>query len=171
MIDRDLATAQILEVLEYHSLRTWTVAWTNAKRAFGSCHHATETIRLSWPIAAINTPDQLHATVLHEIAHAKAGPTAGHGPAWRRQCRLLGIPPMRCVGPDVTVPPGRWIGTCPTCGWQASRLQLRTAARAGSCPRCDRAYNPDFRLTWTRNPHFDSDPTKPLDGYGLAYVI
>ncbi len=29
-------------------------------------------------------------TLLHEVAHVLAGIEAGHGPAWRRQCRKLG---------------------------------------------------------------------------------
>ena len=162
MSDRPGVTRQVLELLELHGLHTWTVTWTNAKRAFGICDHANSTIKLSWPIARLNTPDQLHATVLHEIAHAEAGPAAGHGPAWQRHCRQLGIPPVRCVGPEVALPPGRWVGTCPACGWQTTRLQLRKSARAGSCPKCDNVHNPAFTLTWTRNPQFDTDPNHSL---------
>lgn len=154
MIDQTVATDEVRALLDRHGLHTWQLAWTNSTRTFGECDHDTSTIKISWPITRLNALEELSRTVRHEIAHAKAGPAAGHGPAWRLQCRQLGIAPVRCLGPEVATPPGRWTGTCPACGWTTSRIQLRTSTRAASCPRCDDAYNPALRLTWTRNPEF-----------------
>lgn len=36
------------------------------------------------------TPERLKNTILHEIAHAIAGPDAGHGPVWKRVAREIG---------------------------------------------------------------------------------
>lgn len=53
-------------------------------------------ITMSEPMTRAATPEQVRETMLHEIAHALAGPRAGHGPAWRMQARALGIVPARC---------------------------------------------------------------------------
>lgn len=150
MMDQAAGTAVARALLDGHGLHSWTIRWTDAQRSFGTCHHATTTIRLSWPIARLNGPEQLRLTVLHEVAHARAGPGAGHCPAWRAECRQLGIPADRCLDARVAVPPGRWTGTCRRCGFTTTRIQLRKAARNGTCPRCDRNHNPAFALIWTR---------------------
>jgi len=38
---------------------------------------------------------QLTGTTIHELAHCLAGHAAGHGPAWKRACRDLGL--IRCT--------------------------------------------------------------------------
>lgn len=40
--------------------------------------------------------DQAMETLLHETAHALAGPRTGHGPVWKEKCRLVGAKPERC---------------------------------------------------------------------------
>lgn len=42
-------------------------------------------------------PDQVTDTILHEIAHALAGPAARHGPAWKSIARRLGATPKSCA--------------------------------------------------------------------------
>jgi len=41
--------------------------------------------------------EQLTDTILHEIAHALAGPAAKHGPAWKAIARRLGATPKSCA--------------------------------------------------------------------------
>lgn len=47
--------------------------------------------------------DQVINTILHEMAHAIAGPDAGHGAEWRRVALSIGCDAKRCV--DSFVPP------------------------------------------------------------------
>ncbi len=55
-------------------------------------------------------------TLLHEIAHALAGPEAGHGPAWKAVAVRIGATPRACDdSPDTVVQPGDWQTTCPGC--------------------------------------------------------
>ncbi len=52
----------------------------------------------------------------HEIAHAIAGPDAGHGPVWKAVAVRLGATPRACESsPHVVVQPGDWQATCPGC--------------------------------------------------------
>ncbi len=42
--------------------------------------------------------------ILHEIAHANAGPGAGHGPIWKAEARRIGCTADRCM-------PKKYLGT------------------------------------------------------------
>lgn len=72
-------------------LQGWTFTWNNRKRAFGLCRYDDKTIQLSRVLTEVETEDATRQTVLHEIAHALAGPQAKHGPIWKAQARRLGV--------------------------------------------------------------------------------
>ncbi len=96
----------------------WTFAWDNAKRRAGQCRFGRKTISVSRHYAKLNVgnrPDDVMDTILHELAHALAGPGAGHGPAWRAMCVIVGANPQRCAGPEIEMPKGKLIATCPSC--------------------------------------------------------
>lgn len=91
----------------------WTFRWTNAKRRFGHCTWSRKEIGLSRPLTRLNSVSHARDTILHEIAHAIAGRTAGHGPAWKQACRTVGCRPERCYSSDdVETPPAPWLGQC-----------------------------------------------------------
>ena len=74
-------------LLEKHSLAQlgWTFQWDSAKRRAGACKYSRKTITISRHYVALNLserPDDVIDTILHEIAHALAGWSAGHGPKW-----------------------------------------------------------------------------------------
>ena len=130
-----------------HKLRGWTFRFDNAKRRFGSCSVGTKTISVSRHLAALNDEGAVRDTILHEIAHAKAGAGHGHGARWRILAHSIGAAPTRCYDDDkVNTPPGRWIGTCPACGYQT---QPRHRRREGSCGQCSSSFDRRFLLTWT----------------------
>lgn len=95
----------------------WKFAWGKGKRSVGFCDWASREIRLSRFFAEVNTIERMRETILHEIAHACAGPRAGHGAAWKAECVRLGCPPERLANPeDIVAVPGAWTIECPRCG-------------------------------------------------------
>ena len=85
----DLRDAYALaeHLLDHHGLRDWQVAYDSAKRRAGVCRFRDRTIGLSAPLTALHSEDDVRDTILHEIAHALAGPRHGHdatGAGWRR---------------------------------------------------------------------------------------
>lgn len=48
--------------------------------------------------AGEESPVQVAGTTIHEIGHVLAGPTAGHGPAWKAACARLGLRSAMAAG-------------------------------------------------------------------------
>lgn len=148
---REAAMRHARRLVDDHGLGDWRVEWGHATRTWGQCLYVTRTIRLSWPITRLNGIDGLTDTVLHEVAHALAGPGTGHGPVWQEWCRAVGTDPSRCWDAATTnAPPARWHGTCPACGRIVERQRLTRKARRGCCPRCHREHDRYVLLEWTR---------------------
>lgn len=98
------------------------------KRASGSAQWQVICISISEPLVRINTLERCLDTVKHEIAHAKAGLSAGHGPVWRAHARMLGIKPERCAShEDTEVPLGNYNGMCTDCS-PVKPIAVRTRA-------------------------------------------
>jgi predicted SprT family Zn-dependent metalloprotease len=99
-----------------HKLSGWTFALSGAKRRLGVCKYREKRIEIGAFYALHNSEDAVLDTLLHEIAHALAGPEAGHGPAWRAIAARIGATPRACdTSPDTVVQPGDWRTTCPAC--------------------------------------------------------
>lgn len=80
-------------LMEEHGLPDWTLAFVEARRRLGDCHFRDRVIRISRAHALQASEEQIRDTVLHEIAHAIAGPEAGHGPLWKATARRIGATP------------------------------------------------------------------------------
>ncbi len=80
-------------LMEEHGLRGWSLAFVEAKRRLGDCHFRDRVIRISRTHALEGSNEQIRDTVLHEIAHAIAGPEAGHGPLWKATALRIGATP------------------------------------------------------------------------------
>ena len=80
-------------LMEEHGLPDWTLAFVEARRRLGDCHFGDRVIRISRAHALQGSEEQIRDTVLHEIAHAIAGPEAGHGPLWKATARRIGAMP------------------------------------------------------------------------------
>ena len=78
-----------------HLGEPWSFAWNRRKRHFGLCRYGSMRIELSAVLMPHETAEAIRGTILHEIAHALAGPEAGHGPLWRAVARTLGVPDPR----------------------------------------------------------------------------
>ncbi len=94
------AYAMAEHLLVRHGLTDWQVAYDNAKRRAGVCRYRDRTIGLSAPLTALHSEEDVRDTILHEIAHALAGPEHGHDDRWREVAMSIGCTGERCVSTD-----------------------------------------------------------------------
>lgn len=88
----NLTTADNLgRALVSKHLTGWSFSWNKRKTAFGVCNYRKKTIFLSTCLTETETEDATTQTILHEIAHALAGPGTGHGKYWRMVAREIGV--------------------------------------------------------------------------------
>ena len=138
---RELATA----LIGRHGLAGWKLVFDDAKTRAGVCRHGRREIGLSRPLTRLATVEQVTDTVLHEIAHALAGPAHGHDRVWRATALRIGCSGTRCVPPDGPRVDGDWAGTCPA-GHRTTAH--RRPVRVRSCPECSPAFDLSALYTW-----------------------
>ena len=134
-------------LIQTHLDPSWSFGFDNAKRRAGLCDYSKKRISVSRYLAARYDDDENHQTLLHEVAHALAGPGAGHGAAWKRVARELGYDGGTTHNGETAVELAPWVGVCPA-GHIAYRH--RRPARATSCAKCAPRYDERFLLGWTR---------------------
>ncbi len=88
---------QARELMDRHGLDEWVLRFNGARKKLGECRPLQKLILISRVHALNGAPGQVTDTILHEIAHALAGPKAGHGPAWKAIARRLGATPKSCA--------------------------------------------------------------------------
>lgn len=80
-------------LMDAHGLESWTLAFVEARRRLGDCSYRHRLIRIARHHAIEHAEHDIRDTVLHEIAHALAGPEAHHGPVWKAVARRIGATP------------------------------------------------------------------------------
>lgn len=90
-------------LMDQHGLADWTFKLDRAKRRAGCCKYERKVLTLSYHYVTRNLdkPDDIRDTILHEIAHALAGPNVGRGDAWKAICVQIGARPQRCYDSQV----------------------------------------------------------------------
>ncbi len=136
------------DLLEHHGLHQWTVAYDSAKRRAGVCRFGPKVLGLSAPLTALHSEDEVRDTVLHEIAHALAGPRHGHDQTWRDIAVRIGSSGERCVSAEAPRVESAWLGTCPA-GHTTGRH--RRPERVMACARCSRTFDLAHVLSWTHH--------------------
>jgi len=134
-------------LIRMHLDTEWTFAFDHAKTRAGLCNFTSKRISVSRHIALRSDDDEVHQTLLHEVAHAIAGAGAGHGPAWKKVADELGYVGGRTHDGPVPTELAPWVGTCPN-GHVSYRYRRPT--RAMSCGRCSRRFDPSLRIDWVR---------------------
>lgn len=134
------------QMMNQHGLYDWTFGWDRAKRRAGACHYHRKQITLSHHHVSMNQENEVRDTILHEIAHALAGPGTGHGWQWRQVCRRIGAKPVRCYdSATVAMPKGKWRAVCGGCN--KAFHKHRRPKRQYSCRGCGRERGRlDFQL-------------------------
>jgi len=119
-----------------HGLHGWTFGLATTKRRLGVCKFQSKRIEISAFYALNNPRESVLDTLLHEIAHAIAGPSARHGPAWRAVAIRLGAEPRACdTSLDTVVTPGDWQATCPACN-RTSHFYRQSRRLGGYLCKC-----------------------------------
>ena len=134
-------------LIAVHLDPSWTFAFDNAKRRAGLCDYTHKRISVSRYLAARYDDDTNHQTLLHEVAHALAGPRAGHGARWKAVARELGYVGGATHNGETATDLAPWIGVCPA-GHTAYRH--RKATRPTSCAKCAPHFDERHAFTWTR---------------------
>lgn len=93
----------------------WRFEFDGGLRRFGSCQYSSKTITLSAHLTTINSEEHVKDTILHEIAHALAGPNHRHDRVWKKIARELGCSAVTTFGSEVVLPKGKWQAVCPNC--------------------------------------------------------
>lgn len=81
------------QMMDEHGLNFWSLYFSHGRRLLGKCVYRDQAIFISRHHAVNHQPEQVNDTILHEIAHALAGPKAGHGPEWKAIALRIGAAP------------------------------------------------------------------------------
>lgn len=161
-------------LLVAHGLGDWQVRLDNARRRAGVCHFDRRTIGLSAPLTRLHSDEHVRDTILHEIAHALAGPRHGHDAHWRRVARQIGCSGERCVPADAPTVETAWLGVCPA-GHSVGRH--RRPERVMTCRQCSTRFDLAHLFTWTHHgrvavmhPNYDAELERLLTGRRLVLL-
>lgn len=102
------------DLVRKHLGNEWSLEISRAKRRHGRCYFRRKVIELS----RYHLSDWKD-TVLHEIAHGIAGPSAGHGVEWKVACLSIGARPEQYGPEDKSL--YRWHTICTGCLKVSSR--------------------------------------------------
>lgn len=131
----------------------WRFQWDNAVGSHGTCEHIKHVITLSRHVTRYVDEETVEDTIMHEIAHALAGPHAHHGPAWRKIAKSLGATPERTgpegLGATMRKELAPWVGRCPN-GHVSQYRYYRKPRLTRSCQICDPKFNHAYVMTYTR---------------------
>jgi len=147
-VDLTAAVSLAEGLLAEHGLAGWQVRLDNARRRAGVCHFDRRTIGLSAPLTSLHAEAEVRDTILHEIAHALAGPRHGHDAHWRRIALDIGCSATRCLDAEAPGVSTAWLGVCPA-GHTVGRH--RRPERVMTCSTCSRRFDLAHLFTWTHH--------------------
>lgn len=120
-----------------NGLYDWSFGLARTRRRLGVCKYRAKRIEIAEYYARHSPEETVLDTLRHEIAHALAGPAAGHGPKWKAVAVRLGATPRSCeTSGRAVVPPGDWRATCPSCEKTYHRYR-RPMRPSGHRCRCE----------------------------------
>lgn len=160
------ASKMVQEMMAQHGLAGWAYKLDGAARRFGQCNYRTRTIGQSAKIVLLNDEHHVRMNALHEIAHALAGPKAGHGPEWRRIARSIGHSGARLYDPQVVkTPPMKYRASCHSCFMaHTSRKRSRVACKACCRKHNGGKFSEKYLLQWEPMKGTEVQMAKKSDG-------
>ncbi|MFT4124388.1 MAG: SprT-like domain-containing protein [Microbacteriaceae bacterium] len=144
-LDRVRGWAQAL--IAAHLDASWSFGFDNARTRAGLTDYGRRRISVSRHLAARYGDDEIHQVLLHEVAHALAGPRSGHGPRWQRIARRLGYAGGRTHDGEIATELAAWVGCCPA---GHTHYRYRRPTRPLACGRCSRRFDAANLILWRR---------------------
>lgn len=137
MMDGHQLARLVQDLMSEHGLTAlgWVFMLDDCVARAGCCHHSDKTISLSKHIMHQAEVD-IRNVLLHEIAHALAGPGHGHGKFWRDIALRIGNDGLRCHSLELK-PPSSALA-CVLCG-SVNALRHRVNRqfwRKATCSAC-----------------------------------
>ncbi|WP_424947969.1 SprT-like domain-containing protein [Candidatus Spongiihabitans sp.] len=130
------------KLLRKHGLSDWSACLDEAMNRAGACKYSNKQISLSRLFLRAASEREILDTILHEIAHALAGPEHHHDAVWRKIARDIGCSGERCHNLEFSRP--RWIMQCPNGCFAHAR---KRRARGLVCKKCKQ---PVRFVPWTK---------------------
>ena len=134
-------------LIDLHLDPTWSFAFDNAKTRAGLCNYTDKRISVSRYLAARYEDDEIHQVLLHEVAHAIAGPRAGHGAKWKSVAEGLGYEGKRLHSGAIADELAPWVGECPA---GHVHYRYKSPTRPLACGKCSRRFDPTHLITWKK---------------------
>ncbi len=131
----------------YLDPEVWSFGFDHARTRAGLCNFTDKHISVSKHLAAAYEDDEIHQVLLHEVAHALAGPRAGHGPTWKKVAAESGYDGKRTHDGSVAHELAPWVGRC-SAGHAHYRFKKPT--RALSCGVCTKKFSPAHLISWEK---------------------
>jgi predicted SprT family Zn-dependent metalloprotease len=125
----------------------WSFGFDHARTRAGLCNFTDKRISVSRHLAAKYEDDEVHQILLHEVAHAIAGPRAGHGPRWKAIAYELGYDGKRTHDGSAANELAPWLGTCPA---GHEHYRFRQPAKPLSCGVCQRGFSRANLIMWEK---------------------
>ena len=75
--------AIVAQEFRKNGLHGWSFGLARTRRRLGVCKYRAKRIEIAEYYARHSPEETVLDTLRHEIAHALAGPAAGHGPKWK----------------------------------------------------------------------------------------
>ena len=131
-----------------NGLYDWSIRInTRAKSRLGVCKFTDRKGRKvnsieisSWIF--VKCPGRVENTVRHEVAHAIAGSSAGHGPQWKKVARRLGAKPVACHADGINMDEidFQWETVCNKCEITFRKTFRRRPAKTLANRMCSKCY-------------------------------
>ncbi len=125
----------------------WSFGFDHARTRAGLCNFTDHRISVSRHLAAKYEDDEIHQILLHEVAHAIAGPRAGHGAKWKAVAADLGYDGKRTHDGSAANELAPWIGLCPA---GHEHFRFRRPAKPLSCGVCGRGFSKAHLISWEK---------------------
>jgi len=125
----------IEQLLAKNNLGDWGIKINNNRVVLATTRYNKKTIFYSKHFLMIANYQQIESVTLHEVAHALLGPGEGHNSKFIKMCAKISSNALYAC-PAVNIPIGRYIVTCPECGYNG----YYNDARSKYCKHCFESY-------------------------------
>ncbi len=148
MADLDRVTTWADALIRLHlDSAVWSFGFDHARTRAGLCNFTDKRISVSRHLAAKYEDDEVHQILLHEVAHAIAGPRAGHGATWKKIAYDLGYDGKRTHDGSAANELAPWLGICPK---GHEHYRFRQPTKVLSCGECGRGFNRANLIVWEK---------------------